>query len=173
LLNPVLASMVLSMLATPFIILHSNRIVMKLVSSDWLHAVAANDQHRQESHCHRQATSSSAATAAAARTWRACWTTRTSPTLRWTWTRTACARPQRRADSVVFGDAVRLQSLMAAGLARASAVVVTYHDTPSALKMLSNVRAHAPKVPVIVRTVDDPTWEAASSRRHRGGARGH
>ena len=31
---------------------------------------------------------------------------------------------------VVFGDAARLSGLMAAGLARASAVVVTYHDVP-------------------------------------------
>ena len=36
LLNPVLASMVLSMLATPFIIMHSNTLVMKLVASEWL-----------------------------------------------------------------------------------------------------------------------------------------
>ena len=36
LLNPILASMVLSMLATPFIVMYSNRIVMKLVSSEWL-----------------------------------------------------------------------------------------------------------------------------------------
>jgi CPA2 family monovalent cation:H+ antiporter-2 len=36
LLNPILASMVLSMLATPFIIQYSNRIVMKLVASEWL-----------------------------------------------------------------------------------------------------------------------------------------
>ncbi len=49
----------------------------------------------------------------------------------------------------------QLQSLMAAGLARASAVVITYHDTPSALKILHLVREHAPKVPVVVRTVDD------------------
>ena len=57
--------------------------------------------------------------------------------------------------SVVFSDAARLQSLMAAGLARAAAVVVTYLDTPSALKILRLVQAHAPRVPVIVRTVDD------------------
>ena len=62
-------------------------------------------------------------------------------------------------DSVVFGDAVRLQALMAAGLARASAVVVTYLDTASALKVLANTRAHAPHVPVIVRTVDDHDLE--------------
>jgi CPA2 family monovalent cation:H+ antiporter-2 len=58
-------------------------------------------------------------------------------------------------QSVVFGDAARLQSLMAAGLARANAVVVSYHDTPSALKILRLVREHAPKVPVVVRTIDD------------------
>jgi CPA2 family monovalent cation:H+ antiporter-2 len=62
-------------------------------------------------------------------------------------------------QSVVFGDAARLQSLMAAGLARASAVVVTYHDTPSALKILHQVQTHAPKVPVIVRTIDDSDIE--------------
>jgi CPA2 family monovalent cation:H+ antiporter-2 len=42
---------------------------------------------------------------------------------------------------------------------RASAVVVTYLDTASALKVLANVRAHAPSVPVIVRTVDDHDLE--------------
>ena len=34
--SPVLASMVLSMLATPFVVLYSNRIVMRLSPTDWL-----------------------------------------------------------------------------------------------------------------------------------------
>ena len=58
-------------------------------------------------------------------------------------------------DSVVFGDAGRLQSLMAAGLARASAVVITYLDVPAAMKVLDHTQSHAPQVPVIVRTKDD------------------
>jgi CPA2 family monovalent cation:H+ antiporter-2 len=62
-------------------------------------------------------------------------------------------------QSVVFGDAARLQSLMAAGLARASAVVVSYHDTASAMKILRLVQAHAAKVPVLVRTTDDADLE--------------
>jgi CPA2 family monovalent cation:H+ antiporter-2 len=62
-------------------------------------------------------------------------------------------------QSVVFGDAARLPSLMAAGLARAAAVVVSYHDTPSALKVLQHVREHAPQVPVVVRTIDDTDLE--------------
>jgi CPA2 family monovalent cation:H+ antiporter-2 len=48
---------------------------------------------------------------------------------------------------------------MAAGLARASAIVVSYHDTPSALKILRHVREHAPTVPAIVRTIDDADLE--------------
>ena len=48
-----------------------------------------------------------------------------------------------------------MQALMAAGLARASAVVVTYLDVPAALKVLNHTQSHAPQVPVIVRTKDD------------------
>jgi CPA2 family monovalent cation:H+ antiporter-2 len=55
----------------------------------------------------------------------------------------------------VYGDATRLQALVAAGLVRASAVAVTYLDFPAALKVLANTRAHAPQVPVVVRTQDD------------------
>ncbi len=62
-------------------------------------------------------------------------------------------------QSVVFGDAAKLPSLIAAGLSRATAVVITYHDTPSALKVLQHVREHAAHVPVIVRTIDDAELE--------------
>jgi CPA2 family monovalent cation:H+ antiporter-2 len=68
--------------------------------------------------------------------------------------------------SVVFGDAARLQALIAAGLHRASAVVVTYLDTPSALKVLHHAREHAARVPVVVRTLDDVDIE----RLRAGGA---
>jgi CPA2 family monovalent cation:H+ antiporter-2 len=66
----------------------------------------------------------------------------------------------------VFGYAARLQALMAAGLARASAVVLTYQDVPGVLKVLAHVRAHAAQVPVIVRTQDDRDLE----RLQRAGA---
>ena len=62
-------------------------------------------------------------------------------------------------DHVAFGDAARLQSLMAVGLARASAVVVTYLDNASSLRVVALTREHAPKVPVVVRTKDDRDLE--------------
>ena len=158
LLNPILASMVLSMLATPFIIMHSNRIVMKLVASEWL----------QQS---LQMTSIARKSINANKHVIICGYGRCGQNLGQMLEREGIQYmaldldPDRvrqaaaAGDSVVFGDAVRLQALMAAGLARASAVVVTYLDTASALKVLANVRAHAPTVPVIVRTVDDHDLE--------------
>ncbi|MDQ6685574.1 MAG: potassium transporter, partial [Pseudomonadota bacterium] len=43
------------------------------------------------------------------------------------------------------------------------AVVVSYHDTASALRILQLVRTHAPGVPVVVRTIDDSDMERLRS----------
>jgi CPA2 family monovalent cation:H+ antiporter-2 len=58
-------------------------------------------------------------------------------------------------DSVVFGDAARREVLVAAALSRATAVVVSFADTPKALAIISHVRELRPELPVIVRTLDD------------------
>ena len=154
LLNPVLASMVLSMLATPFIILHSNTMVMKLVASEWL------QQSLQMTSIARKSINTSKHVII-------CGYGRTGQSLAHMLEKEGIPYmaldldPDRvrqaaaAGDSVVFGDAGRLQSLMAAGLARASAVVVTYLDVPAAMKVLGHTQGHAPQVPVIVRTQDD------------------
>jgi len=156
--NPVLASMVLSMLSTPFIVMYSNRIVRKLVASDWL----------QQS---LQMTTIARKTINTARHVIICGYGRCGQNLARMLEREGIPYlaldldPDRvrqaaaAGDSVVFGDASRLQALMAAGLARASALVVTYQDVPGALKLLANAHAHAPQVPVIVRTRDDRDLE--------------
>ena len=158
LLNPILASMVLSMLATPFIIMHSNRIVMKLVSSEWL------QQSLQMTSIARKSINTSGHVII-------CGYGRCGqnlgrlldgegiPYMALDLDPDRVRQAAAAGDSVVFGDAIRLQALIAAGLARASAVEVTYLDTASALKVLANARAHAPSVPVIVRTVDDHDLE--------------
>ena len=162
LLNPILASMVLSMLATPFIIMYANRIVMKLVSSEWL------QQSLQMTTIARKSINSNKHVII-------CGYGRSGQNMARILEREGIPYmaldldPDRvrqaaaAGDSVVFGDAARLQALMAAGLARASAVVVTYLDTAGALKVLANTRAHAPQVPVIVRTQDDLDLEKLSA----------
>jgi CPA2 family monovalent cation:H+ antiporter-2 len=56
---------------------------------------------------------------------------------------------------VEVGDSFQMSNLVSAGLNRASAVVVSFDDTATALRVIELVRAHVPQVPVIVRTRDD------------------
>jgi CPA2 family monovalent cation:H+ antiporter-2 len=58
-------------------------------------------------------------------------------------------------DNVVYGDASRENYLVAAGLARAKAVVITYADTPATLKVLHQVEHLRPGMTILVRTKDD------------------
>ena len=152
--SPVLASMVLSMLAAPFLVMYSDRIVNRLSASDWLLqsvALTSIAKRSMAAEAHVIICGYGRSGQNLARLLDKEHIPYMALDLDPDRVRQAAAAGQ----SVVFGDAARLQSLMAAGLARASAVVVTYHDTPSALKILGLVREHAPKVPVVVRTVDD------------------
>ncbi|RXZ45632.1 cation:proton antiporter [Crenobacter cavernae] len=58
-------------------------------------------------------------------------------------------------ESVVFGDAGKKEVLLAAGLMRAKALVISFADTHAALRIMGAVHAQRPGLPVIVRTVDD------------------
>jgi len=156
--NPVLASMVLSMLVTPLIVLYSNRIVMRLAASDWLmQSVAMTSIARRA--INAEAHIIIAGYGRSGQNLARLLDGERIPYMALDLDPDRVRQAAAAGQSVVFGDAARLQSLMAAGLARASAVVVSYHDTPSALKILRLVQAHAPKVPVIVRTIDDTDIE--------------
>ena len=158
LLNPILAGMVLSMLSTPFLIMHANWIVMKLVANEWL------QQSLQMTTIARKSISISEHVII-------CGYGRSGqnlarmlegekiPYMALDLDPDRVRQAAAAGDNVVFGDAGRLQALMAAGLARASAVVVTYIDEAAALKVLHHVHSHASQVPVIVRTQDDRSLE--------------
>jgi CPA2 family monovalent cation:H+ antiporter-2 len=66
---------------------------------------------------------------------------------------------QAAGANVSYGDAARRESLIAAGVHRASALVVTFADTHAALKVLHLVHELAPSLPVIVRSYDDTDLE--------------
>ena len=158
LLNPALAAMVLSMLATPFIVMHANQWVMRVVSSEWLMQSV-------------QMTTIARKSIAANKHVIICGYGRCGqnlarmldqeqiPYMALDLDPDRVRQAAEAGDSVVFGDAARLPALMAAGLARASAVVLTYLETPSALRVLAHIQEHAPHVPVIVRTRDDHDLE--------------
>jgi len=60
---------------------------------------------------------------------------------------------------VVYGDVTLRDVLEAAGLSRARALAISFHDVPAALKILDTTRLVRPDMPVIVRTKDDSELE--------------
>ncbi|MDR2188855.1 MAG: cation:proton antiporter [Azonexus sp.] len=149
-----LTVLVLSMLAAPFIVQYSEKLVMRFVASEWLlrsmqlTQIAAqtmsNERHailcgfgRNGQYLARFLDQEGIAYVAL--------------DLDPDRVREAAAGGER----VVFGDAGRKEALIAAGLMRASVVVVTMADTPLAEKVLHHVHAARPDVPVVVRTSDD------------------
>jgi CPA2 family monovalent cation:H+ antiporter-2 len=158
LINPILASMVLSMMATPFIIQHANSVVMKLVASEWL------QQSLQMTSIARKAINTKqhviiCGFGRCGQNLARMLDLENIPYIALDLDPDRVAQASAAGQSVVFGDAARAQALMAAGLSRASAVVLTYLDGPGALKVLHTIREQAPHTPVIVRTQDDHDLE--------------
>jgi CPA2 family monovalent cation:H+ antiporter-2 len=158
LFNPVLAAMVISMFATPFIIMASGRIVMRLVSSEWL------QQSLQMTQIARRSINASAHVVI-------CGYGRSGQNLARILEREGIAYMALEFDPdlvreaagagnpVAYGDASRPQALLAAGIHRARAVVLTYLDGPHVMKTLAAIRQLAPQVPVLVRTQTDRDLE--------------
>ena len=150
----VLAAMLLSMLAAPFILMHSDRIVLYFSEAEWMRRAMA-------------LTELSAKTMAVQGHVIICGYGRSGQNLARFLAQESIPMialdmdPQRvrqaaaAGESVVFGDAGRREVLVAAGLARASGLVVSFADVPGALKILSHVRDLRPDLPVVVRTVDE------------------
>ena len=149
-MQPVLAALVLSLMLAPIVVQLSDRIVLRLVASEWmlrsmqLTQLAAhsmeNDKHailcgygRTGQHLARFLEHEGVSYMA------------------------LDLDPERvreaasAGEHVAYGDSTRREMLIAAGLARASVVIVTFADRADALRTLHHVRAAAPGVPVVVR----------------------
>ncbi|MEY4766789.1 MAG: hypothetical protein RI907_3462 [Pseudomonadota bacterium] len=156
--SPLLAAMVLSMLATPFIIQFSNRIVMRVSSTDWLMQSLAMTKIASKA----INTEGHVVICGYGRSGQNLARLLEQEGIRYLALDLDPDRVRQAAAAghhVVYGDASRLQSLMAAGLSRAQALVITFPHVPSAQKILHLAHEHAPQVPVAVRTVDDATLD--------------
>jgi monovalent cation:H+ antiporter-2, CPA2 family len=58
-------------------------------------------------------------------------------------------------EAVVYGDASRRETLLAAGVHRAQAAVITFDDTPTALRIMHVLKELAPQLPILVRTAHE------------------
>lgn len=62
-------------------------------------------------------------------------------------------------DTVVYGDSVRHETLVAAGLMRASAVVISYKDSAAAEKVMHHVQQARPDIAIVARSRDERDME--------------
>jgi K+:H+ antiporter len=150
----VLAAMVLSMLIAPLLIQFAEPMVRRLTANDWLARAALVTQIAARTMARKEHVI-------------ICGFGRSGQNLARLLEREDIsfialdADPDRvresaaEGTSVVYGDAGRRESLIAAGLPKARAVVVTFADTTTALKIVHHVQRLRPEVPVIVRTLDD------------------
>jgi CPA2 family monovalent cation:H+ antiporter-2 len=150
----VLASMVLSMLLAPFIIAKSDQLVMKVSSNEWMMQSLALTKIATRT----MSTQKHVIVAGFGRSGQSLATLLSEEDIAY---HALDLDPERVQEAqtaganVSYGDAGRRESLVAAGIYRASAVVITYASTPSALRVLHLVHELAPALPVIVRSHDD------------------
>ncbi|MBL8381996.1 MAG: cation:proton antiporter [Burkholderiales bacterium] len=165
LMDAILAAMLLSMLAAPFLIAASDRLALRFSRDEWMMKSL-------------QLTQIASRTIKTSRHVIICGYGRNGQSL----AKILAAEgveymaldldPERireaaaAGDAVVYADASRREALMAAGLARAQAVVVTYADTAAAVRILGHVNEARPGLPVIVRVRDDSEMD----RLHEAGA---
>ena len=150
----VLAAMLLSMFGAPFLIHHSDQIAMRFSTNEWLlqslalTRVAAKSV-RTENHviiCGFGRSGQSLARML---------DQEKIPYIALDMDPDRVKEAAAAGDNVVYGDASRENYLVAAGLSRAKAVVITYADTPATLKVLHQVELLRPGMTVLVRTKDD------------------
>jgi len=158
LVQPILAAMVLSMLIAPLIVHFSDRLVLRFVASEWLLRSM-------------QLTQIAARTVTSDRHAILCGFGKTGQHL---------ARflesekigfvaldldPERvreaaaAGEPVSWGDCTRRENLLAAGIMRAKVLVVTFADIATTLRLVHNVRAMRPDLPIVARSREEEDAE--------------
>ncbi|APV49085.1 potassium transporter [Betaproteobacteria bacterium GR16-43] len=153
-LQVVLAASLLSMLLSPVLLTRMERIVLHFVESEWTQRAMALHTLAQKSMATRghvivcgYGRSGQALARFLAR--------EKLPVIALDSDPERVRQAAAAGDSVVYGDASRREVLVAAAISRATAVVVSFADTPKALAILEHVREIRPELPVVVRTFDD------------------
>lgn len=158
LLQLILASMVLSMLISPFILAKSDWIVLKLSSNEWMMQSLALTQIAART----MKVKKHVIIAGFGRSGQSLAKLLADENIDYHALDLDPDRiheAQNAGANVSYGDAGRRESLTAAGINRAAALVITYTNTQSALKILHLVHELNPSLPVVVRSHDDTDLE--------------
>jgi CPA2 family monovalent cation:H+ antiporter-2 len=158
LLQPIMAAMLISMLASPWLIARADWLALRVSGQEWLmrslqlQTIAARSLSRDKHIiiCGYGRSGQSLAHVLEAES---------VPFVALDLDADRVREAATAGESVVLGDATRRETLLAAGLHRAAVLVVTYDDTPTTVRLLKVVRELAPQLPVVVRTATDAELE--------------
>ena len=157
-LQIVLAAMVLSMLAAPFVIERSERMVRHFSGAEWL--ARAMDLHNVA--VQSMAVNQHVVVCGYGRSGQSLARLLEKEGIGFIALDVDPKRVKEAAaagERVVYGDAARREVLIAAGMLRARALVVTIADSRLALRILAQVREMRLGLPVVVRMLDDTEIE--------------
>jgi CPA2 family monovalent cation:H+ antiporter-2 len=155
----VLAAMLVSMLIAPFLIQHAEAIVRRISPEEWMNSAMQMHQIAVQS----MSTNQHVIVCGYGRSGQALAAFLKNENVSFIALDLDSRRVHEASSSgerVVYGDAGKHEVLQAAGLMRAKALVITYDDKHSALRILRHIQQDRPDLPVIVRTSDDSNVEA-------------
>jgi len=154
----ILASMVLSMFVAPFLIAKSDAIVMRVCANEWMMQSLAITNIASRT----IATQKHVIIAGFGRTGQSLAKLLEEQNIPY---HALDLDPERVRDAgmsgaqVSYGDASRRESLVAAGIHRAAALVITFAETPSAIRVMHFAHELAPELPIVVRSRDGDDFE--------------
>ena len=161
-MQPVLAAMLLSMLAAPFIIEKSERLARHMSGADWL----ARSMELTQIAAQTMSADAHVLICGFGRCGQGLAHMLAVERIPYFALDLDPSRIQEAAaagEPVVYGDATRQDVLTAAGIQRARAMVVTFNEVETALRILAHVHEMRPDLPVIVRTTDDADLDRLQS----------
>jgi monovalent cation:H+ antiporter-2, CPA2 family len=154
LLQPILAAMLLSMLVAPLILQRADWLLLRISNQEWmqrslqLQRIASTSMERDK---HVIVCGYGRCGQAVAHMLE----TEKVPFMALDLDPDRVRQASAAGESVVYGDSSRREALLAAGIHRAAAVVLSFNDVHVAIRVLAQIRELAPRLPVLVRCADD------------------
>lgn len=153
-MQPALAAMLLSLLVSPLLISQANRLALRASSQEWLQRSLQIQTIASKS----IASTGHVLIAGYGRSGQALAHVLESEEVKYMALDLDPDRVREASaagESVVYGDATRVESLTAAGVHRASAIVITFDDLQATYRLLDRLKTLAPQLPVLVRANAD------------------
>ena len=158
-IQAVLAALVLSLLLAPIIVHFSDRIVLRFAASEWL----MRSLHLTTLAAHTMSTDKHAVICGFGRSGQYLARFLAHEDVSYIALDLDPDRVREAAaagENVVYGNVTRRETLVAAGIGRASVLIVSFVDPRAAEQVLAHVRELAPGLPVVVRTYDEKDFDA-------------